>query len=1169
MNNQDTIASLRYALSNGVLTLDGSMGVMLQRLRLSDSETKGHRFMTHPYPLAGDFDVLCLSRPELVAEVHWKYLEAGADIIETNTFNSNSFSQARYGLSDRVEEMNIAGARLAKSEADRFMSENPGKRCFVAGSMGPTGMAASLSSDVNDPAARSIDFMDLAHAFEEQAKGLIKGGVDFLLVETVFDLLNAKAAVFGINRARKELNSETPFVLSITVSETSGRILSGHTIESFVTAMSSFNPLAMGINCSAGPDKLVPFLRELTAVSPFPVIFYPNAGHPDELGNYAQTPEIFSSEIKKLLDEGLLNIVGGCCGTTPEHMHLISALAKDAEPRHVSSGGSGRTGWLAALDVFHDDRGFINVGERCNVAGSRKFLRLIKEKSYDEALSIARRQVADGAVILDLNFDDGLLDAQKEMVHFLRLLSSDPETAAVPWMIDSSDFNVIEAALQNVPGKAIVNSISLKHGEEEFMEQARIIASYGAAVVVMLFDEIGQATDYERKIEIAARSYRILTEKCGYSPEDIIIDSNVLSIATGMSEHDAYARDFIKAVRWIKDNLPGAKTSGGISNLSFAFRGNNYLRQAMHAVFLYHAVKAGLSMAILDPSTKVTYSDIPDKLLTILEDLILLRRKDAADRLIAVAGDYAGNVVDTANTSESAENEDDVEKRLVNALRTGDDSRLEVDLAEAMQTLGSANAVVEGPLMLGMEIVGKLFEEGKMFLPQVVKSARTMHRAVSVLTPFLKKNNDKSASKGTFIIATVKGDVHDIGKNIAKVVLECNNYKVIDLGVQVETAAILEAVKTYNPDFIGLSGLIAPSLNEMVDIAAELERNSIHIPLFVGGAATSELHTALKIAPSYPGGIVVRVGDAAQNPIFAGRLMADYENEALRIKDNQKRLVEEYTGNNEICVSEERNDSSFKIDWNKEKFEVPSFTGCRRLSPVPVGDVEKYINWIYFLNCWNVNKETPEADTLLADARRILRDLKTSGATLLAEVAFYDAFSEKGGIRINDEFLPTPRQKNKPGREKRVALCDFVAPEGYGDHVGCFCVTIGDVLREKIEMARKSWDDYELLLLQSICDRLTEAASEYVHTLVRRDLWGYAKDESLDMEDIKRGKYRGIRPAIGYPSLPDQRQMHTLARLLDFGDIGVTITENGALAPSSTVAGIYIAAAKSHYFTLG
>lgn len=1148
-NHHNKLLSLASALRQGVSVLDGSMGVMLQRLGRS-----------------GNFDALCLSEPELIADIHRRYLEAGADIIETNTFNSNRLSQRAYGMEGLVGELNRAGARIARREVDRATAIDPTRPRFVAGSMGPTGVSASISADVEDPAARSVTFAELAEAYAEQAYALIEGGVDVLLVETAFDLLNAKAAVSGIAEANSRLNSEVPFILSMTVSEASGRLLSGHTPQAVLAAVAEFRPLALGFNCSAGPASLAAFAAELAEISPFPVIFYPNAGLPDELGRYSETPELFTAHIRPLLEAGKLNIVGGCCGTGPEHIKAIAEIAHRAEPHTPAA--PDKVPWLASMEPFYADRGFINVGERCNVAGSRKFLRLIKERDYDAALAIARGQVEDGAMMLDINFDDGLLDSRAEMVHFLRLMSADPLTASVPWMVDSSDFGVIEAALQNIAGKAVVNSISLKYGEEEFLRRARIIKGYGAAVVVMLFDEKGQATSFERKIEIAARACKLLADKAGYAPQDIIIDPNVLTVATGMPEHDAYARDFIRAVEWIHTNLPGVKTSGGVSNLSFAFRGHNYLREAMHAVFLYHAIRAGLSMAIVNPATRVAYADIPPGLLELIEDVVLLRRPDAADRLIASAASFSDQNERNTPDSSGFQTEMSVEERLASALRTGDETTLRQDLEEAVAACGSANAVVEGPLMAGMEQVGRLFEQGKMFLPQVVKSARTMHRAVQILTPMLEAGRKGGAAKGKWLIATVKGDVHDIGKSIVKVVLECNGYEVTDLGVQVDAAAIVDAARCENPDFIGLSGLIAPSLDEMVTVAEALHDAGICTPLFVGGAATSDLHTALRIAPAYPDGVVVRVRDASQNPLVASRLTASPGRETADIKNAQNKLVADYRARQAEETESAKKPDFIGIDWHEREFVTPTYTGSRKLDAIGIDKVRPYINWTYFLNCWKVGPATPEAAALLDEANALLDTLTAEGAEMQAAVAFYPAWSDGEAIVADGVRIPTPRQRVREGRQRCLALCDFVAPQGCGDHIGCFAVTVGQWFRERIAMAEESGDAYATLLLKSLCDRLAEAASEYVHWFVRTLLWGYSPDEKGDFDAIRKGRYRGIRPAVGYPSLPDQRLMHTLAQLVDMDSVGITVTENGALSPASSVAGLYIADPEACYFTL-
>lgn len=1151
---------LLRAIASRVLTLDGSTGVMFQRMKLDEATVRGRRFLTHTRPLAANFDILCLSRPDLVAGVHRAYLEAGADIIETDTFNSNALSQREYATSHLVRDINRAGAAIARREADAFST--PEKPRFVAGAMGPTALSASLPVDVDDPSARAVSFDTLADAYCEQALGLIEGGADLLLIETAFDLLNAKAAAMGARRAMAESHTDIPIVFSFTLSDASGRILSGHTPAAILAAVAPFAPLAVGYNCSAGPEGLAEAVRELASVSPFPVIFYPNAGLPDRMGGYSVTAADFAAAMKPLLAEGIVNIAGGCCGTTPEH---IEALAREVEihnkPHRPDSGAVAP--WLAGLEAFSDGRGFINVGERCNVAGSHKFLRLIKENAIDEAVAIARRQVADGAMILDINMDDGMLDSRAEMSRFLRALESDPATASVPWMIDSSDFATIEEALKNTGGRAIVNSISLKHGEDEFRRQARIIRSYGAAVVVMLFDERGQADTYERKIEIAARACRILVDECSFEARDIVIDPNVLTIATGMPEHDAYALHFIRAVEWIHTNLPRVKTSGGVSNLSFAFRGNNYLRQAMHAVFLFHAVKAGLSMAIVDPGTKVQYADIAPEHLQLIEDAILCRRPDAAERLSAAAADITGETVHASGSevTEEASAPSTPEERLIRALQRGDDSSLDADLRLAVERAGSANAVVEHTLMKGMELVGSLFESGKMFLPQVVKSARTMHRAVDILRPFLENGAVKGSSKGCAVLATVKGDVHDIGKNIAAVVLQCNNFEVIDLGVQVEAAAIIKAVKEHNPVFVGLSGLIAPSLEEMARTLSAMRREGITVPVLVGGAATSKLHTALMLAPAYgPEGTVIRVADASQDPVVASRLLRDPEGEKRSVKEQQQALAKEYNTS--------RNDSGAEPSapveaWDKAAIVKPAFTGIRTLQPVSLATVRPYINFTYFLNAWKVVRDTPEAASLLDEAERMLDHLESLGATMLGQTAFYPATGSDSAITTPVATIPTPRQKAAEGRDERLALSDFVAPEG--DYIGCFAVTIGPEIRHELETET---DSYRHLLLQTIADRLTEATSEWLHRRVRTDLWGYAPDEPEDFQAIRQGRYRGIRPAVGYPSLPDQRLMHTLMAHLAPGEIGITVTENGALSPSSSVAGFYLASPMARYFTV-
>ena len=1134
----------RELMRNRVLTLDGSLGVQIQRSLAS---------------AGGNVDLLNITRPDVVAAVHRSYLDAGADIIETNTFNSNAISQREYAMEHRVAELNRRGVEIARAETLRAEKLDPSQPRFVAGSMGPTPMAASLPDHVDDPAHRPVDFETLAVAAVEQSEALIRAGVDLIILETGFDALNIKAQLFGIRQSLDTLNSDIPLIVSVTLSDASGRLLSGHTPEAVSAIVKEFRPDAIGFNCGAGPDSLAGYVRGLADKSSLPIVFYPNAGLPDRMGNYSQTPEVFVDTVKPLLADGVLNIVGGCCGTTPDHIGLLSKAVRTATPHQP---GQCDRPWLAGLEAFHADQGFINIGERCNVAGSRRFLRLIREKNYREALDIPRRQVIDGAMMLDINLDDGMLDSVDEMTRFLRILGSDPLTSSVPWMIDSSSFDVMEAALKNVPGVPIVNSISLKHGEEEFLREARIIKSYGAAVVVMAFDEQGQADTYRRRIEVCERAYRLLTEQAGFNPRDIVFDPNVLTVATGMPEHDRYALDFIEAVSWIKRNLPDAKTSGGISNLSFAFRGNNFVRQAMHAVFLYHAIIAGLDMAIMDPGAKVTYSDIPADLLTAIEDVILCRREDASDRLVELAAEYAGNSVKTGS-SEHAKRPVSVDERLGDALLSGSETYLEEDLPEAVTLHGTANAVIEGPLMTGMERVGKLFESGKLFLPQVVKSARVMHRAVEILKPLLERKADnQTATKGTVLLATVKGDVHDIGKNIAAVVLRCNNFNTVDLGVQVDADTIVRKAIELKPDFIGLSGLISPSLQEMANVASALRRAGLKIPLLLGGAATGELHTAVKIAPLYDG-IVVRVSDAAQNPIVASRILADPEGEARKIRERYEELRRSL---NQAAGNVPAGSDARIIGWNDRDIVAPKITEHVLYDAISLQDIIPYINWIYFHSCWRTPQDSAEGDKLRADAESLLSGLIAEDASMRAYTAILPAYgdAEHDRIFVDGVEIPTPRQDAKPGRAELLSLSDFVAPEGHGDHVGVFMVTIGDRLREAIANEQ---DEYRRLLLQSLCDRLAEAASEWLHRQVRIRVWGYEPDGPVDLDAIRHARYRGIRPAIGYPALPDQMLMHSLAQLVPVDKLGIQLTVNGALNPSSSVAGFYLASPQARYFT--
>lgn len=1170
-----------------LLILDGAMGTMIQRYGLGEDDFRGTTFRGWPVKLAGNNDLLTLTRPDVIHEIHRAYLEAGADIIETDTFGAQRVSQADYHTEAYVAAMNKAAARIAREEADRMTALTPGKPRYVAGSVGPTHRMLSLSPDVADPAARAISFDELTDAYAEQMEALAEGGVDLFLVETIFDTLNAKAALAAAHRASARAGRRIPVMLSVTLSDASGRVLSGQTLEAFLVSVKhDANLFSVGLNCSFGATEMRPYLRQLATLAPFYISAHPNAGLPDEEGRYTETPEEMVRAVSGILADRSVNIIGGCCGTTPAH---IRAIAEAAQGRagHATD-GIDRSGWLAGLESQQLPEGtFVNVGERCNVAGSRKFLRLICEKKYDEALSIARKQVRDGAMLLDVNMDDGLLDTASEMCHFLNLMASDPEVARVPWMIDSSRFPVIEAALKCVQGKAIVNSISLKEGEEAFIDHARTIRRLGAAMVVMAFDEEGQATTYERKIKICERAYRLLTERAGVQPADIIFDPNVLTVATGMREHDRYALDFIEAAGWIRTHLPGAHISGGVSNLSFAFRGNNYLREAMHAVFLYHAIRRGMDMAIVNPASKVMYEDIPEELREAIEDVVLCRRADVAERLIELATRLHERPAGENETNGQADSRKKltVEERLKSALRAGDEEFLEADLGEALATYSPA-ALIEGPLMAGMQLVGDLFGKGKMFLPQVVKSARTMKKAVAFLQPFLEKGKQAVAhSQGTYLLATVKGDVHDIGKNIVGVVLGCNDFEVVDLGVMVPAEKIVQAARERKADFIGLSGLITPSLDEMCHTAQALREAGISVPLFIGGATTSDLHTALRIAPCY-GGPVFYMRDAAKNPVLASQLLGS-QREAI-IEENrrhQAELVARYEEKKKAESSpksvgdgrggDEDSARRLTIDWAHEELPVPSFVGIRTLPPVSVGTVRPFINWLYFFHFWRVRKDSDEGRNVKREAEELL-DRIEGKHTLRAQLAFFPAYGTEESIVFQNGQgetqcveVATPRQ-TRPDEAGHpcLALSDFVAPRGYADHAGAFAVTVSPSFTEELENLKQNGEDYAAMLLQSVGDRLAEATSEWLHREVRRSLWGYAPHEDLSPAELVKGTYQGIRPAVGYPSLPDQRLIFKLESLMDFPALGIRLTENGAMYPSSSVCGLLLANPHAKYFAV-
>ena len=1189
---------IRTEIKRRVLVLDGAMGTMIQRYKLTEDDYRGNRFKNSTVLLKGDNDLLNITQPQIIREIHEQYLEAGADIIETNTFNGTKISQSDYNLEKYVYEMNYEGARLARLAADKFTAANPSKPRYVAGAMGPTNKTASMSPRVTDPGFRNVTFDDLYNDYYQQAKALLEGGAEILLVETVFDTLNAKAALFAVNTLMEERGQKIPVMVSGTITDASGRTLSGQTLEAFFDSIKHIDLLSIGLNCSMGAEQIRPHLAELSRIAPFNTSVYPNAGLPNQFGEYDETPEKMALHIKDFLDNKYANIVGGCCGTTPEHIRKIASLAANAERRepppykHVTV--------LSGLEPVHieKERNFINIGERTNVSGSRRFARLIREGKYEEALSVARNQVEGGAQILDVSMDDGMLDAKKEMVNFLNMLASDPEIAKYPVMIDSSKWEVIEAGLKCVQGKSIVNSISLKNGEKEFLEHALKIKNYGAATVVMAFDEKGQATTFERKIEICHRAYNLLTQKADFPPEDIIFDPNILAIGTGIEEHNNYAVDFIKAVKWIKENLPYAKVSGGVSNLSFAFRGNNMVRQAMNSVFLYHAVKAGMDMGIVNPGMLQVYDEIPGDLRKLVEDVVLNRRKDATERLLA----FAHNI--ETNKEEKKRKPGEwralsVDKRLEHALVKGITDFIEEDVEEARKKYKFALDVIEGPLMKGMNTVGELFGSGKMFLPQVVKSARVMKTAVSYLLPFIeaeKTANQAQTGSAKIVLATVKGDVHDIGKNIVGVILSCNNYEVIDLGVMVPAEKILETVENENADIVGLSGLITPSLEEMVHVAQEMKRKKMKVPLLIGGATTSPVHTAVKIDKQYPHP-VVHVHDASKVTNVVSKLLSTTEKEDFlkEVEEKYESLRKKHeTGTNakKYITLKQARDNRFSANWNEIKISKPALTGNMVFDDFPLNDLREYIDWTYFFHAWKINGRFPaifddpvkgkHAKELYGDAQKML-DKIISEKMLQAKavIGIYPAAAIGDSVEIfKDENRKTPlhtfhflrNQELKKRGEPNYCLSDFIAPAntGIADYIGFFAVTAGLGIEKHLEKYKKQNDDYSAIMLKAIADRLAEALAEKIHRMVRTGYWGYSKNENLSIKEILKEKYRGIRPAPGYPACPEHSEKAKIFDLLQVEEkTGITLTEHYAMYPAASVCGYYFANPESKYFAVG
>ena len=1150
---------LKKLLESRIVVLDGAMGTMIQRATLSESDFRGVRYSDWHCELKGCNDVLVLTSPHVVADIHRQYLKAGADIIETDSFNANAISLSDYGLERDVYEINHAAARLARSVADEFE-----QRKWVAGSVGPTNKSLSMSPSVDDPAARTLTWQKLVVAYVEQMRGLIDGGIDVLLIETVFDTLNAKAALWAAEDAMTACCRRVPIMLSVTLTE-SGRTLSGQTIEAFLASVSHVDLLSVGLNCGFGAQGMIPRLEELSAIAGCAVSAYPNAGLPNEMGEYDETSETMAINVRPMFEKGLVNIVGGCCGTTPNHIKAIAEIAKGYAPREIPKiKPSMRLSGLEMVEIT-PERMFVNVGERCNVAGSRKFLRLINEKNYSEALSIACKQVESGAQIVDVNMDDGMLDAQAEMSHFLRLLASEPDVARVPVMIDSSKWEVIQAGLECLQGKGIVNSISLKDGEDVFKLKAEYIKRMGAAVVVMAFDEKGQADSLERKIEVCHRAYRILTEDVEFKPYDIIFDPNILAVATGIEAHNAYALAFIQAVDWIKSNLPGAKVSGGVSNLSFSFRGNNTVREAMHSVFLYHAIAKGMDMAIVNAGAMIPYDEIDEKLRNAIEDVIFNRDEGATDRLIAIAQDIKASASDGKTCVEDCLSSDvTVQRYLQQLIVRGRSELLEETLECVHKELGTALAVIDGPLMKGMNEVGHLFGDGKMFLPQVVKSARVMKQAVAWLNPLIEseKQNDESKNAGKIIIATVKGDVHDIGKNIVAVIMRCNGYEVVDLGVMVPGEDIVARAVAENADIIALSGLITPSLEEMRHVAKLMQERALNIPLIVGGATTSELHTAVKIAPEYSGP-VVHIRDAAMMPVIAQQLLANREEFLMDWTAKQGALRCKYLGA-EVDLYSMKEAIARAPQLNYLPVE-PKVKGVNTYS-ISIAEARGYINWKPFYATWKV--EETNAAQLYKDAESLFDELERDvTCDIKARVGILPAYRDGEAVVVSGERIEMLRQQKKTESNVSLSLCDYIAPKN--DFVGVFAVTVGRQIHDLILQAQERDDDYRAMLMQTVADRLVEAATEYIHKRVRIELWGYAIDEIENTTNLLRQYYQGIRPAVGYPSLPDQSVIFQLDKLIDLNEIGISLTENGAMLPASSICGLMIAHSESRYFVIG
>ena len=1194
-NSEGQFQELKSLMKRRIVVLDGAMGTMIQQHKLEESDFRGTQFANHSCDVKGNNDLLAITQPDLIASIHQQYIEAGADIIETNTFNSNAISMADYEMGYLAYELNVAGAKAARKAVEIVMSKDSSRGRFVAGAIGPTNRTACMSPDVNNPAFRAVNFEQLRKAYYEQVRGLVDGGVDLLLVETIFDTLNSKAAFFAIDQYCRENDMELPVMASVTITDQSGRTLSGQTIKAFWNSIANANPFSVGINCALGAKQMRPYIEELSKLAPTYISCYPNAGLPNAFGGFDETPERMGEDLRDFASNGWLNIVGGCCGSTPEHIAAIAQAVSDLKPHEVvQSDHVTRLSGLESL-VITPELNFVNIGERTNVTGSPKFAKLILNGQFEEALSVARQQVEGGAQIIDINMDEGMLDSEKAMVNFLNLIASEPDICRVPIMIDSSKWSVIEAGLQCVQGKGVVNSISLKEGEKKFKDQASLIKRYGAAVVVMAFDEVGQADTTERKVEICKRAYKILTEQIRFSPEDIIFDPNILTVATGIEEHNNYAINFVEATRQIKATLPYCKVSGGVSNISFSFRGNNVVREAMHAAFLFHAIKAGLDMAIVNAGQLGVYEEIPKDLLELVEDVLLNRRPDATERLVAFAETVTQQ--GKAVVKDDAWRKGTIEERLSHALVKGIVDYIDEDTEEARKKYDRPLQVIEGPLMDGMNIVGDLFGAGKMFLPQVVKSARVMKKAVAHLLPFMEKEKKESGTgaQGKLLLATVKGDVHDIGKNIVGVVLGCNNYEIIDLGVMVSCDRILEKAKEEKVDMIGLSGLITPSLDEMVHNAKEMAREGFDIPLLIGGATTSKVHTAVKIAPGYQEP-VIHVLDASLAVNVVRQLLSEERKPEFveKVRQQQQQAREAYEGKKamkKLLPLDEARKRRPAINWQASDIAKPSFLGTRVIENQSLENLVPVIDWSPFFHTWELKGRYPnifenslvgsKAQELFDDAQGLLQEIIDK--KLLSAKAVYgffaansveddiEVYKDQSRSEILTTFHTLRQQLEKPAGNSNYALADFIAPKSTGltDYLGGFAVTAGIGIEVLCQRFEKDHDDYNSIMVKALADRLAEAFTEWLHREVRKE-WGYEKDETFSNEDLIKERYRGIRPAPGYPSCPDHTEKRILFDLLDAEkSVGIHLTETFAMFPAASVSGLYFASPQAKYFAVG